>query len=226
MTFSHPLRLLALAALFPLAASANLLVLSQPEAWTTGDSLPRPWQHSDRDSEISVQVVELDGQRWIHFVDGSPTSSANLRQEFPQMTAGRFTFRIRLHADHIGEIGVYLGQGNASAPLERVVDLKSNPQGLMRIGSVGERINSALMLAPGREEHVYVEFEPTGVSGRDLAIRVGRIVADGRDILLGQTVAPQQAFPVSRLRITTDNAPVGGNFYVTDLSLTPLPSSN
>lgn len=225
MTFPS-LRLLALFAAFPLAATANLLTLAQPEAWTLGEALPRPWQHSDRDNDIGVRVTELDGQRWIHFTDGSSTSSANIRQEFPQMAAGRLSFRIRLHADHIGEIGIYLGQGNASSPLERVVDLKSNPQGLVRIGSVGERINSALMLASGREEHVFVEFQPVGVGERDLSIKVGRIVADGRLILLGETISPQQAFPVTRLRITTDNAPVGGNFYITELQLEPLSSNN
>jgi hypothetical protein len=196
----------------------NLLTNAIPAEWQAGEAPPKPWQHSDRDEDISVRRVEHDGASWIELRDDSAEKAANLRQEFPPLKAGRLSFRVALPRDHVGEFGVYLGQGNASAPVERVVELKVGSRGVVVIGSAGERVNTQLSLSPGMTDHLFLEFRPVG---HDLQLRLGRLSPDGQESLLGETTVPQQAHAVTRLRITTDNLPRGARVLVTDLVLGP-----
>lgn len=202
----------------PSLRPANLLVHAVPAEWAADETPPKPWQHSDRDDDISVRRVEHEGASWIELRDDSAEKAANLRQEFPPLKAGRLSFRVALPRDHVGEFGVYLGQGNASAPVERVVELKTGGRGIVVIGSAGERVNTELSLSPGMTDHLFLDFSPVG---HDLQMRLGRLLPDGTEVLLGETTAPQQAHAVTRLRITTDNLPRGARVLVTDLVLTP-----
>lgn len=204
------------------AQAGNLLRQATPATWQPGGTLPSPWQHSDRESNITVEIIQHQGTHWVHLVDNSPHHSANIRQAFDPISAGRLTLRILPRSGHQSEIGIYLGHGNASSPEERTVDLKTNPQGHLRIGSGGARIDSGLTLVPGQEEHLFIDFQPAANS-QDLSIRVGRILANGREVTLGEHNAQGRATPVTRLRITTDNTPVGADFLITDIQLTPLP---
>jgi hypothetical protein len=214
------LPLLALmAGLLAAPLHANLLQHAGPAAWRAGEPPPRPWQQSDRDEGVSVRAVELEGALWLELRDDSAERSANLRQEFRPLRAGRLSFRIALARDHLGEFGIYLGQGNASSPVERIVDIKSSGRGVLMLGSAGERVPTGAQIAPGIKDHLFVEFRPLG---HDLQLRLGRFGPDGTDIILGETTAPQQAHPVTRLRITSDNAPVGARVLVSDLVLTSL----
>lgn len=220
MKFFLPLLLAgSLATALPLSA-ANLLVNANPAAWGgPGRTPPKPWQHSDRGDEVTVRTVEHEGAMWIELRDDTSESSANLRQEFPPLRAGRLTFRIALARDHVGDFGIYLGQGNASAPVERIVELKSGGRGVLHLGSAGERVSTSGAITAGMQDRLFLEFRPVG---HDLQIRLGRIGADGAETLLGELTAPQQAHPVTRLRITTDNLPKGPRVLFTDLTLSAL----
>ncbi|MBC8011739.1 MAG: hypothetical protein H7067_16765, partial [Burkholderiales bacterium] len=202
----------------PAVRPTNLLVHAVPAEWAPDEAPPKPWQHSDRDDGISVRRVEHEGASWIELRDDSAEKAANLRQEFPPLKAGRLTFRVALPRDHVGEFGVYLGQGNASAPVERVVEFKTSSRGIVVIGSAGERVNTQLSLSSGMTDHLFLEFSPVG---HDLQLRLGRLLPDGTELLLGETTVPQQAHAVTRLRITTDNLPRGARVLVTDLVLSP-----
>lgn len=201
--------------------AANLLVNASPADWgAVGATPPKPWQHSDRGAgDVIVRSLDHDGSRWIELRDDSTEKPANLRQEFPPLRAGRLSFRVALARDHVGEFGVYLGQGNVAAAVERVVELKSGGRGVLALGSCGERTPTDATLSAGMHDHLFIEFRP---AGHDLRLRLGRIAADGAETLLGETLAPQQAHPVTRLRITTDNLPKGSRVLVTDLVLTSL----
>jgi hypothetical protein len=208
-----------LATALPLSAT-NLLQHADPVQWGGAGAVPpRPWQHSDRDDGISVRSVEHEGALWLELRDDSNDKSANIRQEFTPLRAGRLSFRLTLARDHLGEFGIYLGQGNASAPVERIVDIKSSGRGVLMLGSAGERVPTGAQIAPGVRDHLFVEFRPVG---HDLHLRLGRIGPGGADIILGETTAPHQAHPVTRLRITTDNAPIGARVLVSDIVLTAL----
>ena len=218
---SRPLHIwAALAALAPAAALANLLTHADPGEWQLGDVPPKPWQHSDRDDGVEVRSVRHAERVWIELRDDSTEKSASLRQEFSPLRAGRLSFRLALARDHVGEFGIYLGQGNASAPVERVVDLKTSGRGLWLIGSAGERVETRAQVTPGMQDHLFVDFEPVG---HDLQLRLGRLADDGTEIVLGEAVMPQQAHPVTRLRVTTDNLPRGGRVLLTDLVLIARP---
>lgn len=207
------------AAALPLSA-ANLLVNATPADWgTVGATPPKPWQHSDRGGDVVVRSVEQDGALWIALTDDSTERAANLRQEFSPIRAGRFSFRLALARDHVGEFGIYLGQGNVAAPVERVVELKSSGRGVLVLGSAGERVPTSLTMSAGMKDHLFLEFRPLG---HDLQIKLGRIGPDGVETVLGETLAPQQAHPITRLRVTSDNLPRGSRFLVTDLVLTSL----
>ena len=199
----------------------NLLVNASPSEWGgAGATPPKPWQHSDRGAtDISVRSVEHEGATWIELRDDSTDKPANLRQEFAPLRAGRLSFRIALAKDHVGEFGIYLGQGRVAAPVERVVELKSSGRGILVLGSAGERVSTSATLAAGMQDRLFLEFRPLG---HDLQIKLGRIAADGAETLLGETTAPQQAHAVTRLRVTTDNLPKGSRVLVTDLVLSAL----
>ena len=195
----------------------NLFANAIPAAWAVGDTPPKPWQIPNTDPEIVTLVVERDGVRWIELKDDSTEKAASLRQQFQPLKAGRLSFRIAVGSDHIGQIGVFLGQGNASAEVERIVELKMDSRGVIFMGSAGKREKTAVSLAPGAKDHLFVEFS---CSNENLNLRLGRIEKDGTDTLVAESTIPQQGHAVSRLRIATDLAPRGGHFYVTDLVLT------
>ncbi|MDP1580947.1 MAG: hypothetical protein Q8M02_11750 [Candidatus Didemnitutus sp.] len=213
------LYLAAAMALLPLGVSAKILSGANAAKWKVGAPPPSPWQHSAKETDIKVEVVKLDGTNWIEFQDNSSSVSANIRQEFSPLRSGRLSLKVKLAADHGADFGIYLGPGNASSPAERVVDLKTNSRGMLRMGSTGERLDSGLVLARDKVEHIFVEFR---AKGKDVHIRLGRIGADGKDEVLGEDTFPGRAQPVTRLRLTTDNSPQGAHFYVTDLQLSPL----
>lgn len=206
-------------ALLPASGFANLLSFADMGSWPVGEPPPRPWQHSDRDEGISVRTVIHDDRPWIELRDDSTEKAANLRQEFPAMRAGRLSFRLALGEDHVGEFGIYLGQGNASSPVERIVDVKSSARGLLLLGSARERVETGATISAGMQDHLFVDFSPVG---HDLRLRIGRLLHDGTEIPLGENLVLNQAYPVTRLRITTDNIPRGGRVRVTDLVLTPV----
>lgn len=214
---SRSIIFLAALAWVPSVGWANFLTNAAPAEWPAGESPPKPWQHSDRDEGIAVRSVSHAERVWIELRDDSTEKSASLRQEFPPLKAGRFSFRLALGRDHVGEFGIYLGQGNASAPVERVIDLKSSARGLLLLGSAGERVETRALVSPGMQDHLFVDFAPVG---HDLQLRLGRLAEDGTETVLGDVIVPQQAHPVTRLRITTDNLPRGGRILVTDLVLT------
>lgn len=210
----------SLAAALP-ASAANLLVNAAPADWgAAGATPPKPWQHSDRGTgDVTVRSVDHEGSLWIELRDDSQEKPANIRQEFAPLRAGRLAFRIALAKDHVGDFGIYLGQGNVAASVERIVELKSSGRGVLVLGSGGERSPTTANLAAGMQDHLFVEFSP---AGHDLQIKLGRIAEDGTETVLGETIAPQQAHAVTRLRITTDNLPKGARVLVTDLVLTAL----
>lgn len=213
---------LSLATAAHAAAPANLLLQSSSAAWgPQGATPPRPWQHSDRDDgKAFVRAADHNGASWIELRDASPEHTANLRQEFVPLSAGRLTFKIALHRQHVGEFGIYLGQGNASAPVERIVELKLSSRGMLYLGSGGERINTNISLGAGMSDHLCLDFEPVG---HDLRIRLGRVGPDGAVAPLAEYTAPQRAHRVNRLRATTDMQPVGARVLLSDLILVPLP---
>jgi len=215
----HPFRLVAIAAVLPACAFANLLSNADASKWKPGSAPAKPWQHSGREDGITVKVVRLAGSSWIELHDQSDKVSANLRQEIPAMQAGRLTLKVMTHTENTGDFGIYLGSGNASSSTERVVDVKTNKRGMLRLGSGGERIDTGLILTPGVPEHIFIEFRPVG-SG--VHLKLGRIDANGKDEVLGENTFAKPAQPVTRLRITSDNAPTGARWLVKDLALTPL----
>lgn len=201
--------------------AANLLVNTSPADWGgAGANPPKPWQHSDRGAgDITVRAVDHEGSLWIELRDDSHEKPANLRQEFAPLRAGRLSFRIALAKDHVGDFGIYLGQGNVAAPVERIVELKSSGRGILVLGSAGERVPTTATLTAGMQDRLVIEFLPVG---HDLQLKLIRVAADGAETVLGETTAPQQAHPVTRLRITTDNLPKGSRVLVTDLVLSAL----
>lgn len=208
------------AAMTPSLALANILTNADPGQWKLGETPPKPWQHSDRDDGISVRSIEHNNTVWIELRDDSSEKPANLRQEFAPLRAGRLSFRVSLPREHIGEFGVYLGQGSVAAPVERIVEFKTSGRGTVVIGSGGERVDTSASLSPGMNDHFYLDFDP---AGHDLIIRLGRINPDNTETLLGEYTALHQAHPVTRLRVTTDNLPRGARILITDLVLSPLP---
>jgi hypothetical protein len=210
----------SLATALPAFAGDNLLVNASPADWGgAGATPPKPWQHSDRGGDVTVRALEHEGALWIELRDDSTEKPANLRQEFAPLRAGRLSFRVALAKDHVGDFGIYLGQGNVTAPVERVVELKSSGRGVLVLGSAGQRVPTSLTLAAGMNDRLFLEFRP---AGHDLQLRLGRVAVDGTEITLGDMTAPQQAHPVTRLRITTDNQPKGSRVLVTDLVLSSL----
>lgn len=216
-----PLLLAAsLATALSASAGENLLVNASPAEWGgVGATPPKPWQHSDRGGDVTVHAVDHEGAVWIELRDDSTENPANIRQEFSPLRAGRLSFRIALARDHVGDFGIYLGQGNAAALVERIVELKSSGRGVLVLGSAGQRVPTSLTLTAGMNDRLFLEFRP---AGHDLQLTLGRIGADGADTVLGEMTAPQQAHPVTRLRITTDNQPKGPRVLVTDLVLSAL----
>ncbi len=205
----------------PSLTLANILVNASPAEWgEVGTTPPKPWQHSDRDEGISVRSSAHNDSVWIELQDDSTEKPANLRQEFPPIRAGRISFRISLPREHVGEFGVYLGQGSVAAPVERIVEFKTSGRGTVVIGSGGERVNTSASLSSGMNDHFYIDFNP---AGHDLIIRLGRINPDNTETPLGEHTALLQAHPVTRLRLTTDNFPRGAHILITDLVLTARP---
>lgn len=206
---------LIFAALTPLAAIANVLGAADATKWKTGE-VPRPWQTTAKEKDITVQVVRLDGANWIEFKDASADKAANLRQEFKPVTAGRLILRLMLAEDNAADLGIYLFDGTGAAATDRVVDIKSNNRGMLRLGTRGERINTGLILKPGVTESIFIDFAP---EGQGTFLRIGRVNASGQPEVLGEKIFDKPAGAVSRLRITSDNAATGAHFYVTDLRL-------
>lgn len=222
MTSFRLLPLLTLAALLPAAAAAKFLSGTNAAKWKAGEGPPRPWQYSAPEAGTSVRVVPHAGSMWIELRDDSTTSSASLRQEFAPLKSARLSLKIALPAEHTGEFGIYLGTGNASSTDERIVDLKTNSRGIMRMGSSGERVNTSLVLAAGSTEHVFIEFRGKGSA---LHLRIGRINPESNDVILGEHTFPERADLVTRLRITTDNTPAGSRVLVSDLMLQAVKGS-
>ena len=200
------------------APLGNHLASAAPAGWRAGEPPPRPWQIST-EAGVKVVVAKLDDHDvWVELQDQSEIKGASLRQEFPALAAGRFSFRLKLAPDHLGDFGLYLGQGNASAPVERVVELKIATRGALQIGSGGQREKTPVSFTPGVTEWLYVDFR--SVNG-DLHLMLGRMGPPDDAPPLFETTVPQQGRPVTRLRLSTDNAPRGGHVFVTDLVLSP-----
>jgi hypothetical protein len=206
---------LVAAALTPLAALANVLGAADATKWKAGE-VPRPWQTTAKEKDITVQVVRLDGANWVELKDNSAEKAANLRQEFKPVTAGRLIMRVMLAPGNEADLGIYLFDGTGAAGADRVVDVKSNNRGQVRLGTRGERINTGLVLKPGVAENIFIDFGP---EGQGTFLRIGRVSADGKPEVLGEKVFDKPAGAVSRLRVTSDNAATGAHFYVTDLRL-------
>jgi len=215
---SSCLTLIALAALTPLAALANVLGGTDAAKWKPG-AVPKPWQTTATEKDITVQVTRIDKTNWIELKDGSAEKAANVRQQFAPVVAGRLLLRVMLAPDNDGDLGIYLFDGTSSGGADRVVDIKSNKRGMLRLGTRGERIDTGLILKPGVPESIFVDFYP---EGQGTTLRIGRVDADGKPEILGENTFAKQAGAVNRLRITSDNAPVGAHFYVTDLRLLPV----
>jgi len=205
----------------PAAALPNLLTNADSAAWSIGSAPPKPWQIPNSDPDITTLVVERNGARWVELRDNSSDKAGSLRQQFSPIKAGRLSLRIALASDHVGQFGIYLGQGNASSEVERIVDVKLDSRGTFLLGSAGQREKTALTITPGATDHLFIEFATTN---EDLNLRIGRIAADGTDTVVAETTIPQQGRSVSRLRVATDLAPRGAHFYVTDLVLTARPT--
>jgi hypothetical protein len=227
MTCGFPIRLgWAVASLLPVALAGSLAanaLVPDLSGLSPGQAVPGPWQTSDRDEGIlargGIPQGAGEGTGWIELRDDSPEATANVRQRFEPVPAGRFSLRIRLGPLHSGPIGIYLGTGQASAPAERVIDLKTNDRGNLRLGSRGERQGTPLLLIPGSEVRLYLEFAPTG-DGMEVVL--GSLDEHGREREASRYQVPvDQAQPISALRITSDSAPTGAHFYVSDLKLLP-----
>jgi hypothetical protein len=203
----------------PLALS-NLLANAHAAAWRIGELPPKPWQVPNPDPEIVTEVVDRNGDRWIELRDDSTEKSASLRQQFQPLKAGRLSFRLAVAADHVGQIGIFLGQGNASSEVERIVELKLDSRGNVMMGSAGKREKTAVILSPGMSDHLFIEFS---TANENLNLSFGRVTRDGTDSVVTETTIPLQGHAVSGLRIATDLAPRGGHFYVTDLLLSTRP---
>ena len=204
------------------AKDANVLANARPEIWQVGKAPPKPWQVPNSDPEISTLVIDRDGVKWVEIKDNSTEKAASLRQQFPPMKAGRLSFRISIASEHIGQFGIFLGQGNASAEVERVVELKIDSKGVILMGSGGKREKTPFSLTPGVTDHLFVDFAP---SNEDLNLTLGRIDKNGADVVISTMTMLQQAHAVTRLRIATDLAPRGAHFYLTDLVLTAAPAA-
>lgn len=204
----------------PLAVAANVLPGGDVAKWREG-APPRAWQHTANRDGITVKVVSEAGKKWLEFRDASAEAGAGIRCDVPAMRAGRLSLRVRMAENHAdaNAIGFYLGTGNVSKAEERVVDVKTVRNGVLRIGSANERVPTSVTLVGGITEHLFIEFWP---APEGIHLRLGRIGDDGKDQLLKEATIAKPAVPVNRLRITSDGRTEGAHFFITDLKLVPI----
>ena len=90
----------------------------------------------------------------------------------------------------------------------------------VQIGTAGTREPTALKLEPGATTTLFVEWRPDA-AGKQLEVSYGTLDEQGKptDTQHLQMAVPIQA--VSALRITSDKAPTGADFYVTNLQISP-----
>ena len=223
---SRPIILLGLALLIaagPLsAAPKNILQSADFSALKAGKAPGKPWQTGAKAEGIEVVAGSPAGKEsgWMHLRDASAEGAAALRQSFAPLAAGNFSAKIYLAKEHTATLGIYLGTGNASSPAERVIDLKTNAHGVVQIGTAGTREPTALKLEPGATTTLFVEWRPDA-AGKQLEVSYGTLDEQGKptDTQHLQMAVPIQA--VSALRITSDKAPTGADFYVTNLQISP-----
>lgn len=203
------------------AFAANVLPHGDIAKWRVGEPPPRPWVRTGNRTGVTLQTVSLEGRKWLEFRDASTEGTASILCKVPTLRAGRLSLRVRMADDHDPANGIFfcLGTGEVSKDVERVVDVKTSPSGVLYLGSANQRVATGLTLAAGADEHLFIEFRP---AAQGIQLRLGRIGDDGQDQLLKEETIAQPARPVDHLRIMSHGKTAGAHFFLTDLQLTPL----
>lgn len=214
-TFPIAFLLLCLAVVSGSAAPKEINLLKQADfsKLKSVAELSAPWQTTAKSAGITVRMVNAKATppTWVQMKDDSTEAAATMRQSFDAVAKGRFSVYIRANEDHKGGIGVYLGTGTASAPADRVIDIKSSDNGMFRVGSRSERQNTPLVVQPGDVYQLWTDWTPREDGALD--VRFGVIDGSGVDRVLLAFVV-QEPKPITVLRITTDAPAKGAHFLV------------
>ncbi|MGJ8653885.1 MAG: hypothetical protein ACSHX8_11470 [Opitutaceae bacterium] len=154
-----------------------------------------------------------EGETWFHLIDDSNENAANLRHGIKPIMEGSLSFRINI-AKPI-DISVNLGDGPASKPAERVVQVIINYSGRVKIQLVKPSVMSDMALNVGENYDISIRFKPNGENATDVIVDISQ---NGVLLETVEAISPVSR-PIDMFRITTYNADFDGEFYVTNLAL-------
>jgi hypothetical protein len=185
---------------------------------TAGSPPLEPWSLSKPKPNISLQVDTPPGEkgRWVRIVDESAQDAAVLAQKFPEITAGRLTFKL-----HIVQSGAAIwflfGQKEQGGREDAVFGFKIDSRGQLLVARGSQKVGDASGTKasfPGGETYdLYCEFKP---AGEGMEIEIGQV--DGKVLFRG---AGPMSGTVSALSIRTHGEEMGSDFFLTDLVLAP-----
>ncbi|MGJ8640227.1 MAG: hypothetical protein ACSHYA_12630 [Opitutaceae bacterium] len=194
--------------IFIIALAASTIHLNAAENY---------WKTSDHKEGVEVKSSRPAGapesESWFHFKDESDTNGANIRHGINPITKGSLSFR--LHVVKAIDISTHLGDGPASKPHERIVQVVVNDTGRVKIQSANPSVSSQTYLELDQTYTLKIRFEPLGDDKTQIWVD---ILEDGELLETVEGVTPMSR-PIDMMRITTFNADVGGEFYITDLQL-------
>lgn len=190
------------------------------ENFTDGQDGQRPggeWKTADNKDGITVEIGRPAGapetEKWTRLVDQSTDQPANMRRSVGPVKAG--TLSLRVHIVKLTPISIILGDGTASKPEERVVQIAINEKGKVKIQSAEPSVSSRNALAVGKSYTLNIEFAPEGDTNTSAKV----VVKDGdTELETIEGVSPAQR-PITALRITSQGEPTDGEFYVTAIKL-------
>lgn len=154
-----------------------------------------------------------EGETWFHLKDDSDENSANLRHGIDPISEGSLSFRVNIVKPI--DISVNLGDGPASKPAERVVQVIINYGGRVKIQLVKPSVMSDMSLKRGENYDISIHFKPSGENATHVAVDISQ---NGVLLETVEAISPVSR-PIDMFRITTYNADLDGEFYVTNLDL-------
>lgn len=195
----------------------SILITALLVSSTLGHAADNYWKTAN--NREGVQVVTAspegapEGETWFHLKDDSTENSANLRHGINPITEGSLSFRVNIVKPI--DISVNLGDGPASKPAERVVQVIINYSGRVKIQLVKPSVLSDMSLNVGENYDISIRFKPSGENATQVAVDISQ---DGVLLETVEAISPVGR-PIDMFRITTYNADFDGEFYVTNLDL-------
>ncbi|GHB97845.1 hypothetical protein [Cerasicoccus arenae] len=207
--------------LLPLSASSeNLLESASFGGLAPGSDVGDPWKTKARGEQTAIRVQAPDGDAskdWVYVKDHDSAEKVYLLTDVAPLSKGMLSFRLYMPSGS-ATVGIYLRNESLDKDQYNIVEFKTlETSGNIYVGGNGQRQKLPVQALDSEFLSFDIEFDAT-----DAGEKIDVYIKDTTGRHLIHSMTTPVANSIDTVMITTDTQTSYSEFYVGDISLSPI----